>query len=97
MYIKLHKVLMTMNNLHLKQNSSGKCYGKHRRMNSVDFVLAYNRRKNRSTIRKENIKLDEEEERKQFYRELRSHGISINVDDDPLVSTIISGINETDY
>lgn len=86
-------MMLLMNILRLKQNSFGKCYGKHRQMNSVDFVLAYNGRRKFSTTQKENIKLDEEEERKQFYHALRAHGISINVDDDPLVSMIITDNN----
>lgn len=53
--------------------------------NAVDFVLAYKSRR-KVAAKDEGHKLDDEIERRRFYRELRAHGIWVNVDDDPTVS-----------
>jgi len=55
----------------------------HRKLNTVDFVLAYKRQR---IVTEDNSKLDDETERQKFYQELRAHGILVNIDDDPTVS-----------
>lgn len=58
-----------------------------RRIHTVDFVLAYKRRR-RAEAKEVGARLDDETERRRFYNELRANGILVNVDDDPTVSTI---------
>lgn len=69
---------------HLKhRNSSTEIrHRKLRRINNVDFVLAYKRQRRAEDGGKPN----DETERRRFYYELRAHGILVNVDDDPTVS-----------
>lgn len=55
----------------------------HRKLDTVDFVLAYKRQR---MVTEDGSKLDDETERRKFYHELRAHGILVNIDDDPTVS-----------
>jgi len=68
------------------RKSSTKIPDEHRKFNTVDFVLAY---KSQRIVKKDDSKLDDETERRKFYQELRAHGILVNIDDDPTVSTQI--------
>lgn len=67
---------------------SSKIHGRHKRTNTVDFVLAYQRLQKITNNRDIN-KVNDEIERQRFYRELRASGIMVNVDDDPTVSISI--------
>lgn len=69
-------------------DSSAESSGNRRQANSVDFVLAYDRRRKVATKTNTDNKRDDETERRLFYRELRANGILVNVDDDPTVSTL---------
>ncbi|VVC37510.1 Anoctamin,Anoctamin, dimerisation domain [Cinara cedri] len=68
--------------------TSPKNDGKHVCFNStVDFVLAYNRSQQNVKSGKEDRQLlDDETERQFFYRELKAHGILVNIDDEPTYS-----------
>lgn len=73
-----------MNALYIKhRDSSSKMHVEHRKLNTVDFVLAYKRKQ---IVTEDDSKLHDETERQKFYQELRAHGISVNIDDDPTVS-----------
>lgn len=73
-----------MNVLYNKhQKSSTKFSDEHRKINTVDFVLAYKRQR---LVKEDESKLDDETERQKFYHALRAHGILVNIDDDPTVS-----------
>jgi len=73
-----------MNVLYIKhRDSSTKMHVEHRKLNTVDFVLAYKRQR---IVTEDDSKQDDESERQKFYQELRAHGILVNIDDDPTVS-----------
>lgn len=77
-----------MDVLRLKHRTSSiKSPEKHRWINKVDFVLAYQKhRKDKVSKDAANDKMDGDIQRQRFFDELRSHGILVNVDDDPTVS-----------
>lgn len=86
-----------MNIFRLKhRNSSTKNHEKQRQINAVDFVLAYRRRR-KVADKDQNPKLDEDIERRRFYRELRDHGVWVDVDDDPTVSIKYNTVSKLDW
>jgi len=73
-----------MNVLYIKnRDSSTKMHVEHKKLHTVDFVLAYKRQRRAA---EDDSQLDDETERQKFYQELRAHGILVNIDDDPTVS-----------
>lgn len=59
----------------------------HRRVSTVDFVLAFQKhRKDKESKDAANDKMGDDIQRQRFFGALRSHGILVNVDDDPTVS-----------
>lgn len=73
---------------------SAKSDEKHRWRNTVDFVLAYQKhRKDKVSQDADSNKMDDDIQRQRFFGELRSHGILVDVDDDPAVSIHIACIN----
>ena len=70
--------------LYIKHRDSlTKMYVEHRKLNNVDFVLAYKRQR---MVTENDSKLVDETERRKFYHELQEHGVLVNIDDDPTVS-----------
>lgn len=77
-----------MDVLRLKHRASSiKTNEKHNRINTVDFVLAYQKhQKDKVSDNVANDEMDDDYQRRRFFCELQSHGILVNVDDDPTVS-----------